>query len=67
MILKDNYISKELINQIPTIPKLTGYDIFDIRKSSTWKEQLEKYLNKKVEYTGDILDYEKLLVFMDEI
>jgi hypothetical protein len=49
---------------LPSILPQTGISIFDNRREKNWKEELYEYLAQNTEYTGDILDYEKVINFL---
>lgn len=66
LMLRDNHIPIETVNTIPEILPNTGIQMFDKRKDKTWKSELEKYMNEKKEYTGDIFNYERLWSFIDK-
>lgn len=67
LILRDGYISKELLDSIPSILPKTGIPGFDIRYAKTWREELDAYLSCKVSYTGVLLDYNTLLEFINDV
>lgn len=65
-IIKEKCITLEKIQEIPEILPNTGLPIFDERISTTWKQELKYYLEKNVNYTGEIFDYSKFLSFIQE-
>ncbi len=67
LILRDGYISNELLNSIPSILPETGITAFDIRNSKTWREELAGYLSCKASYSGILLEYDTLLEFINDV
>lgn len=64
LLLRDGYISIKTLNELPEVLPQTGIEIFDKRRDRSWKNELEEYISKKREYTGDVFDYEHLKSFM---
>ncbi len=63
LILRDGYVSSELISLIPNeLPKI-GIPCFDTRKQKSWKQELNEYLSNEFPYTGTLLDYDTLIDF----
>lgn len=63
LILRDGYVSSELISLIPNeLPKI-GIPCFDTRKQKSWKQELNEYLSNEIPYTGTLLDYDTLIDF----
>lgn len=60
LMLRDNHIPLEIIEEIPEILPNTGITIYDNRREKTWKKELQEYMDEKKEYTGDVLDYDRL-------
>lgn len=67
LMVRDEHISLSTVNDIPEILPSTGIDTFDIRRDKTWKAELEEYLEQKKEYTGEILDYDRLWSSIERI
>lgn len=67
LLLRDGYISRSTIEEIPELLPNTGIPVFDARREKTWKEELEGYLAKPKEYTGDIFDYDRLCDFIKKL
>ena len=56
----------QLINQIPNSLPKTGLNIFDNRRIKTWNEELTEHLTKTFEIADDILNYDKLMIFIEK-
>ena len=67
LLLRDDYISRSTIEEIPELLPETGIPVFDARREKTWKEELKGYLAKPKEYTGDIFDYDRLCDFIKRL
>lgn len=67
LLLRDAYISRSTIEEIPELLPATGIPVFDARREKTWKAELEGYLAKPKEYTGDIFDYDRLCEFIKKL
>lgn len=67
LLLRDGYISRSTIEEIPELLPETGIPVFDARREKTWKEELKGYLAKPKEYTGDIFDYDRLCGFIKKL
>lgn len=65
-LIRNGYVSMDIINMIPEELPLSGISAFDIRREKSWKEELDGYLEEEAIYTGDILDYQKLCNFIDK-
>lgn len=66
LLVRDGYISMELISELPEFLPSTGIEVFDIRCEKTWKAEFEEYMTQKKEYTGDIFDYNQLVNCIQE-
>lgn len=66
LMIENHHVSLESVKEIPKILPNTGIPLFDKRVEKTWKEELEDYLSKKIEYTGEILDYPSFWDFLKE-
>ncbi len=64
LLVKDGRIALDTLKQIPDILPNTGLEVFDKRRKKTWREELDEYLLQKKEYTGEILEYNKLWNFI---
>lgn len=60
LMVKNGHVSPSTVKEIPEILPSTGIDVFDTRRSKTWKAELEEYLAQKKDYTGEIFDYDRL-------
>ena len=63
LILRDGYVSSELISLIPDELPKSGIPCFDSRKQKSWKQELNEYLSNEFPYTGTLLDYDALIDF----
>ena len=66
LMIENHHVSLKSVEEIPEILPNTGITLFDKRVEKTWKEELEDYLSRKIEYTGEILDYPSFLNFLKE-
>ena len=66
LMLKDKRVSMKTLQEIPEILPNTGIALFDERIKTTWKKELEEYLSRKIEYTGEILEYPSFWNFIEE-
>ena len=64
LIINDRIVNISDINSLPNHLPNSGISIFDIRQDKCWKDELNFYLNKNINYTEDILEYQKLLNFI---
>lgn len=64
LLIENKTINMSMVNSIPTILPMTGMPIFDDRRSLNWKDELYGYLSEDVPYTGEILDYYRLMEFI---
>ena len=60
LLVEEGYVSMQNVSELPEVLPKTGIEIFDARYETTWKSEFEDYLKKKVEYTGNIFNYERL-------
>lgn len=60
LMIRDGHVSMQTVRTIPEILPQTGIPVFDERREKTWKAELEEYLSQHAQYTGEILDYERL-------
>lgn len=60
LLIQNGNISLDTVLKIPDVLPDTGIDIFDIRRTKTWRAELDEYLAQKKDYTGDIFDYNRL-------
>lgn len=67
LMLRDGYVSNELISLIPNELPKSGIACFDFRNSKSWKQELNEYLSNKVPYTGALLDYDTLIDFIVDV
>lgn len=59
-LISDGHIKMDTISLLPTILPASGLTVFDTRREKTWREELDNYLQQKVPYTGEALDYARL-------
>ena len=67
LLVRDGHVSLSTVKKIPEILPSTGIAVFDVRRNKTWKAELDEYLAKKKEYTGDIFDYDRLWSCIEKI
>lgn len=67
LLVRDGHVSLSTVKEIPEILPSTGIAVFDVRRNKTWKAELDEYLAKKKEYTGDIFDYDRLWSCIEKI
>lgn len=67
LLVRDGHVSLSTVKEIPEILPSTGIAVFDVRRDKTWKAELDEYLAKKKEYTGDIFDYDRLWSCIEKI
>ena len=60
LILRDGHISLKTVKELPEILPNTGLPVFDSRHGKTWKAELEEYWAQNKDYTGEIIDYNRL-------
>ncbi|MBQ9116132.1 MAG: hypothetical protein IJY04_03825 [Clostridia bacterium] len=58
LLIRDGYVSSELIDSIPDVIPKTGIEFLDYRREMSWREELNGYLSEKRAYTGRLLRYE---------
>ena len=61
LIINDRIVNISDINSLPNHLPNSGISIFDIRQDKCWKDELSFYLDKNINYTGDILEYNRLM------
>lgn len=66
MLIRDGYISMETILNMPEKLPDTGMPVYDKRQERPWKKEIEEYIAQKIEYTGDVFDYESLVSFLEK-
>ena len=67
LLVRDGHVSVSTIEEIPEILPNTGLTVFDARREKTWKAELDEYLAQKKEYTGEIVDYNRLWSCIERI
>ena len=67
LLVRDGHVSLSTVKEIPEILPSTGIAVFDVRRNKTWKAELDEYLAKKKEYTGDIFDYDRLWSCIEKV
>lgn len=67
LLLNDGKITYKDLDIIPIALPLTGISIFDERKEKGWREELNEYFITKNEYSGKILDYQQVILLLDEL
>lgn len=66
LLIKNNIIDLSTVDSLPAKLPQTGISIFDNRREKNWKEELYEYLEQNIDYTGSILDYEKVILFLTQ-
>ncbi len=67
LLLSNGHIKKETLEALPDILPPTNIPLFDVRHEKTWREELNEYLSLNIPYTGEVLDYERLLNFISAL
>ena len=67
LMVRDGHVSISTVEEIPAILPNTGLTVFDARREKTWKAELEEYLAQEKEYTGEILDDNRLWSCIERI
>ena len=67
LMIRDGHVSLDTIKSIPEVLPDTGISFFDIRREKTWKTELDEYFAHENDYTGDILDYDRLWKCIEKI
>lgn len=67
LLIRDEHVSIRTLKGIPSILPKTGLPLFDDRRDKTWRDELEEYLAQKKDYTGEVLDYDRLWSCIERI
>jgi len=66
LLIEDGKIDMSTIDKLPANLPKTKIPVFDTRRLKTWKEELTEFLSQEIEYTGDIFDYDKVIIFLEK-
>lgn len=67
LLLRDGKITNDDLSIIKEYLPNTKIDIFDIRREKTWKNELNEYLTTENEYLGQILDYNDVILLLENL
>ena len=66
LLIDNGIVDMDIVNMIPsTLPK-TGIHKFDVRREKSWKRELGDFLAEDTKYTGEILDYQRVVNFLGQ-
>jgi len=66
LLIENGNVDMNMVDKLPSILPRTGFPTFDTRRTKTWREELDEHLSEEVEYTGDILDYDRVMSFLNK-